>query len=130
MRNSRRLRQPVRLPGGSIKRSTIALLAAALILTDVGASMSALSKRQQAAHRAQPAPQQAWGSAAGQPHLVGSPRRRSEVKTLRARYPLRPAAAAPRPKPGSNLAKVTAAPAGPVRFDPRASRLLPQRHGA
>ena len=128
MRNSRRLRQPVRLPGGSIKRSTIALLAAALILTDVGASMSALSKRQQAAHRARPAPQQAWGSAAGQPHLVGSPRRRSEVKTLRARYPLRPVAAAPKPKP--NQAKVTTAPTRPTRFDPRASRLLPQRHGA
>jgi hypothetical protein len=45
--------------------------------------MAALSERQQAEHRAQPAPRQAWGSAAGQPHPEGSPRRRSDVKTLR-----------------------------------------------
>ena len=90
--------------------------------------MAALSKRQQAEHRAQPAPRQAWGSAAGRSHLEGTPRRRSDVKTLRAQYPLRPAAAAPKPKP--NQAKVTTAPARPARFDPKAGRLLPQRHGA
>jgi hypothetical protein len=114
---------------GSINRSAIALLAATLILTDVGASMSAFSKRDAAAHRAQRAPRQSWGSAAGQPHLAGSPRRRPGApKTLRSRYPLHPMAPAPTPKP--NQAKVTAAPAGQVRFDPRTSRLLPQRHGA
>jgi RHS repeat-associated protein len=116
-------------PRGSINRSAIALLAATLLLTDVGASMSALSTKRDAVHHAQPAPRQAWGSAAGQPHLAGSPRRRPPVpKTLRSRYPLRPAAAAPQPKP--NRAEVTPAPARPARFDPRASRLLPERHGA
>jgi hypothetical protein len=41
---------------GPINRSAIALLAATLILTGVGESMSALSRREPATHRRQPAP--------------------------------------------------------------------------
>jgi RHS repeat-associated protein len=81
-------------------------------------------------HQAQDAPGQRWGSAAGQPHVVGSSGNRTIPKTLRAKYPLRHAAAAPVVR--RNIASVAEPPAAKpvVGFDARTSREVPARRDA
>jgi RHS repeat-associated protein len=86
-----------------------------------------LSARQK--HHAQPAPEQRWGSAAGQGHVVGKSGNRTVPKTLRNKYPLRSAVATP--MRASNKASVAAPPSKQVKgFDQKTSRELSGRRGA
>lgn len=81
-------------------------------------------------HKPGDRPQQAWGSAAGQEHIVGASKNRTVPKSLRSRYPLHAEKPAPKPKP--NTAKVVDPPASaqPRGFDPEASRELPDARRA
>ncbi|MGH3390325.1 MAG: LamG-like jellyroll fold domain-containing protein, partial [Actinomadura sp.] len=81
-------------------------------------------------HHGQEAPDQRWGSAAGQGHVVGSPGNRTIPKTLRAKYPLRSATV---PAATRNRAWVAEPPSGakPVRgFVAETSREVPAWRGS
>jgi RHS repeat-associated protein len=82
-------------------------------------------------HRPTPAPAQAWGSADGQAHVVGTPMDLPIPQTLRAQYPLRPDVPAPVAPPNVAWTAEAPSPAVPASgFDPATSRELPQRQGA
>src|SRR5690349_5761120 len=69
-------------------------------------------------HRAQPAPKQRWGNAAGLNPVAGGPRNNYRPPSQRSRYPVLKAPVAP-----ANSAQVKAAPAAKLTgFDARTSR--------
>jgi hypothetical protein len=81
-------------------------------------------------HHGQQAPEQRWGSAAGQGHVVGSSGNRTIPKTLRAKYPLRSPAV---PAAKRNRAWVAEPPsvAKPAKgFDAKTSREVPAWRGS
>jgi RHS repeat-associated protein len=83
------------------------------------------ASRERPAHAA---PGQRWDSAAGQPHVVGASRNTTVPASLRSRYPLRAAVAAPAPP--ANPASVVEAPVSQARgFDPASSTEMPAARG-
>ncbi len=76
-------------------------------------------------HRATPAPDQRWGSAADQDHLRGGKRNTTVPTSLKARYP---AVKAPAPR-GNRAAVVPAAPEPVAGFDAATSREVPAGRG-
>ncbi|HEY4025221.1 MAG TPA: polymorphic toxin-type HINT domain-containing protein [Candidatus Dormibacteraeota bacterium] len=106
------------------------LVALVLLLTAMDLSALVLQARAPG-HQPTPAPVQAWGSAAGQPHVVGKPADLPVPQTLRGQYPLRPDVPAPVAPRNAAWTAAAPAPAVPVSgFDPATSRELPQRQGA
>jgi RHS repeat-associated protein len=82
-----------------------------------------------AAYRSAPAPQQHWGSAAGESHLTGKPVNRSLPSSLRSRYPLHELDQTP--QVGSNTASVVEPPEPTsAGFDQATSRELPAERSA
>jgi hypothetical protein len=78
-------------------------------------------------HRARPAPQQRWGSAAGLEPVVAGPRNRTVPPSLRAKYPPIKAPSLP-----ANSARVVAAPAAHPRtgYNAATSREVPAKRQA
>ena len=78
-------------------------------------------------HRAKPAPQQRWGSAAGLDPVVAGPRNQTVPPSLRAKYPPIKAPSLP-----ANSARVVAAPAAHVRtgYNAATSREVPAKRQA
>ncbi|PWR06186.1 hypothetical protein DKT68_23235 [Micromonospora acroterricola] len=73
-------------------------------------------------------PSQAWGSAAGKPHVTPGRTNREVPKSLRGQYPLHKLA--DKPAAGRNKASVAKAPADDARgFDKRTSRERPAERG-
>src|SRR6476660_8131616 len=80
-------------------------------------------------HRAKPAPQQRFGSAAGKGHLAGSAGNHTVPATLRSKYPLREPDGTPQVR--QNTASVVDAPEQPARgFDAASSPEQPDRRDA
>ncbi|HEY9472298.1 MAG TPA: DUF6531 domain-containing protein, partial [Mycobacteriales bacterium] len=112
-----------------IRPVTAGLTSVLVLGISPGLAASPLSGTPVARHRAEPAPSQRWGTAAGQDHIVGSSGNRTEPKTLRGQYPLRHEPPTPQARP--NTARVVTAAPTPVRgYDPRTSTELPKRRGA
>ncbi|HXM58988.1 MAG TPA: LamG-like jellyroll fold domain-containing protein, partial [Candidatus Dormibacteraeota bacterium] len=106
------------------------LVVLVLLLAAIDVSFLVLPQRAPL-HLPTPPPAQAWGSAAGQAHVVGTPVDLPVPQTLRAQYPLHPTV--PVPTAPRNVAWTAAASAPAVAvggFDPATSRELPQREGA
>jgi RHS repeat-associated protein len=113
----------------SVGVKCIALLATVALLAGTADTGNGLYLASRDQHRAQPAPEQRWRSAAGQGHVMGRSGNRTVPKTLRAKYPLRSARVAA-PAAPSNTASVAASPKTSVAgFDQKTSRELPARRG-
>jgi RHS repeat-associated protein len=107
-----------------------AALAAVLVANLGGSGVDGLpaASRPGSPHVAASKPDQRWGSAAGQDHLVGRPGNQTVPPSLRSKYPLRTLDG--RPQPARNTATVAAPPAAQMRgFDRASSREEPSRRG-
>ncbi|GAA4233421.1 polymorphic toxin-type HINT domain-containing protein [Actinomadura meridiana] len=105
----------------------LALLAG---LNGDGIGFASLTRPADAEHHPRKKPEQRWGSAADQEHVVASPGNRTRPKTLRSKYPLRrPDGAAPARR--RNAAWVAAPPeTAATGFDARTSKEAPNRRTA